>query len=300
MVKKRQLGTSELLVSELGFGCMSLPLDQQQANYIIDAAIDRGITFFDTADLYAAGQNEEFIGDVLKNRRQQIVLATKVGNKMQPDGKNWTWDSSKAHIMEAVKKSLQRLQTDVIDLYQLHGGTMEDNVEDTIEAFEALKKEGIIREYGISSIRPNVIERFLTSSDAVSVMMQYSLLDRRPEEYFSLIKTYGASVITRGTVAKGLLTKEALERIIHSNGFGLYTQAQLEETIHQLDAETDNLHAAAIAFALHNSVVASALVGARTIDQLMTSIEAYEKRVSFEQLLPFIKAHQYEEHRTLG
>ena len=114
--------------------------------------------------------------------------------------------------MEAVKDSLKRLGTDYIDLYQLHGGTMEDNVSETIEAFEALKKEGVIREYGISSIRPNVIERFLSNSSAVSVMMQYSLLDRRPEEWFPMIRDAGASVITRGTLAKGLLTDEGIER----------------------------------------------------------------------------------------
>ncbi len=89
---------------------------------------------------------------------------------------------------------------------------MEDNVSDTIEAFEALKQEGVIREYGISSIRPNVIERFLSNSSAVSVMMQYSLLDRRPEEWFPMIREAGASVITRGTLAKGLLTDEGIAR----------------------------------------------------------------------------------------
>src|SRR5690606_3990438 len=111
---------------------------------------------------------------------------TKVGNRMIPGEDRWVWDASKTYIMEAVKDSLRRLGTDYIDLYQLHGGTMEDDATETIEAFEALKKEGVIRQYGISSIRPNVIKRFLTNSSAVSVMMQYSLLDRRPEEWFSM------------------------------------------------------------------------------------------------------------------
>ena len=146
---------------------------------------------------------------------------------MNSDGEGWTWDSSKAHIMEAVKKSLMRLGTDYIDLYQLHGGTMEDNVDETIDAFESLKKDGLIRQYGISSIRPTVIKRFLDNSSAVSVMMQYSLLDRRPEEWFPMIHDAGASVITRGTIAKGFLTAEGLARAEKANGFVEYDAVEL-------------------------------------------------------------------------
>lgn len=92
-------------------------------------------------------------------------------------------DPSKAYIKEAVKKSLTRLKTDYIDLYQLHGGTIEDNIDETIEAFEELKQEGVIRYYGISSIRPNVIKEYVKKSNIVSIMMQFSLFDRRPEEW---------------------------------------------------------------------------------------------------------------------
>ena len=187
-MKKRELGNSGMYVSEIGLGCMSFPNDLEEVKNIVDAAIHAGINFFDTADLYAAGKNESSIGEVLKGRRDEIILATKVGNRVIPGVDGWRWDASKAYIMDAVKDSLKRLGTDYIDLYQLHGGTMEDDVTETIEAFEALKKEGVIRQYGISSIRPNVIDRFLTNSTAISVMMQYSLLDRRPEEWFPMIQ----------------------------------------------------------------------------------------------------------------
>ena len=133
----------------------------------------------------------------------------------------------KSTYTEAVKKSLTRLGTDYIDLYQLHGGTMEDDIDETIDAFESLKKEGLIRQYGISSIRPTVIKRFLEKSSAVSVMMQYSLLDRRPEEWFPMIHEAGASVITRGTIAKGLLTSEGLSRVEKTNGFVDYDANEL-------------------------------------------------------------------------
>ena len=236
----------------------------------------------------------------LKEDDAEVILATKAGNKMNIDGDGWTWDPSKAHIMEAVKKSLMRLGTDYIDLYQLHGGTMEDDVEETIDAFESLKKEGLIRQYGISSIRPNVIKRFLEKSSAISVMMQYSLLDRRPEEWFPMIQDAGASVITRGTIAKGFLTADGLARAGRADGFGEYGTDQLKNTIQVLTNETEDLHAAAISFVLQEQTVASALIGARTTAQLLDSIIAYENkspRNDINRLKCIVETHQYKEHR---
>ncbi|PIC68655.1 oxidoreductase [Sporosarcina sp. P21c] len=299
-MKKRIIGSSSLLVSEIGLGCMSLPTELESARSVLDEAVDHGINYFDTADLYDKGTNEELIGKVLKEKRQDLIIATKAGNKWQGED-SWIWDSSKAHIMDAVKKSLRRLQLEHIDLYQLHGGTMEDDVEETIEAFDTLKKEGIIREYGISSIRPTVIERFLSTSQAVSVMMQYNLLDRRPEEYFSLIAEKGASVVARGTLAKGLLTNEGVERAKNLNGFVSYSQFELQQTVQTLSNETNDLQAYAIAFVLKEPAVASALIGSRTQEQLRESLKAYDSPID-SQLLTIltnkIEPHQYEQHRV--
>ena len=263
-MEKRELGKSGLYVSELGLGTMSLPNDLTESKNIIDTALHAGINYFDTADLYDGGKNEELVGYALKGRRDNVILATKAGNKLNSDGNGWTWDPSKKHITEAVKKSLTRLGTDYIDLYQLHGGTMEDDIDETIDAFESLKREGLIRQYGISSIRPTVIKRFLDNSSAISVMMQYSLLDRRPEEWFGVIHEAAASVITRGSIAKGLLTSEGLSRAQKTNGFVDYDADELKRTVRALDEQSDDLHAAAIAFVLSDKTVASALVGART------------------------------------
>jgi len=300
-MKKRELGKSGLYVSEIGLGCMSLPNDLAESKNIIDAAIHSGINYFDTADLYNGGKNEELLGSALKGRRNDIILATKAGNKMNLDGEGWTWDSSKKHIIEAVKQSLMRLDTDYIDVYQLHGGTMEDDVEETIDAFESLKKDGFIRQYGISSIRPNVIKRFLDTSSAVSVMMQYNLLDRRPEEWFPLIQDACASVITRGTIAKGFLTSEGLERAAKANGFVEYDAGGLNQTVKALSEESNNLHAAAIAFVLRESTVASALVGANSTEQLLDSIIAYEHKTAsseIDKIRNMTKTHSYKEHRV--
>ena len=212
-MKKRQLGNSDLFVTEMGLGCMSLGTSETEAMHIIDEAIDLGINFFDTADLYDYGLNEEFVGKALKGRRDQIVLTTKVGNRWTEEKNGWSWDPSKAYIKTEVKESLRRLQTDYIDLYQLHGGTIEDPIDETIEAFEELKKEGIIRHYGISSIRPNVVREYAKRSNIVSVLMEYSLLNRRPEEWFPLLNEHQISVIARGPLAKGILTDNNARKI---------------------------------------------------------------------------------------
>jgi aryl-alcohol dehydrogenase-like predicted oxidoreductase len=205
-MKLNRLGKSDLEVSEIGFGCMSLSEDYPQSERILHRAFDLGINFFDTADLYQNGQNERIVGRALKDRRDQVIIASKVGNQWRADGSGWDWNPSKKYILEAVHKSLERLQTDYIDLYQLHGGTIDDPIDETIEAFEQLKAKGLIRAYGISSIRPNVIREYVKKSNIVSVMSQYSLLDRRPEEtVLDLLHENGISVVVRGAVAKGLL-----------------------------------------------------------------------------------------------
>src|SRR4051812_26030747 len=213
-MKKRKLGHSDLYVTELGLGCMSIGTEEKAARLIIETALEEGINYFDTADLYEFGENERIVGEALKPVREQVILATKVGNRWKPDKSGWSWDASKAYIKEEVKNSLKRLGTDYIDLYQLHGGTIDDPIDETIEAFEELKAEGFIRYYGISSIRPNVIQEYTQKSNLVSVMMQYSLLDRRPEEeVLPLLHQHDISVITRGSLARGLLSNEMMKKV---------------------------------------------------------------------------------------
>ena len=173
---------SGIEISELGLGCMSLGTDYKTAQPIIESAIENGITYFDTADMYDQGINEEIVGKALKRyqNRDDIVIGTKVGNRLTEDG-SITWDPSKKHIKEGVKGSLQRLGLDHIDLYQLHGGTIDDPLDETISAFDELKQEGIIRAYGISSIRPNVIDYYLKHSQIETLMSQFNLIDNRPE-----------------------------------------------------------------------------------------------------------------------
>lgn len=280
---------------------MSLPSDQIEADKIIQVALENGINYFDTADLYNKGENEKIVGNALKSNRQDVILATKVGNRLNNSGDGWSWDPTKEWITDAVHASLKRLQTDYIDVYQLHGGTMEDNVDEVIDTMESLQKEGLIREYGISSIRPNVIDRFLRKSNAVSVMMQYSLLDRRPEEWFSLLEDHQASLFTRGTVAKGLLTADGLNRAIKTKEYLSYTQKDLVDTIEKLQTLEAPIASIALQFVLQRKVTGSLIIGASNSEQLLESIEAYKQQVPDTILLKaaeITKQELYMEHRV--
>lgn len=300
-MKKRQLGKSDIYVSEIGLGCMSLPTEQAEADNIIQVALDNGINYFDTADLYNKGENEKIVGNALKSNRQNIILATKVGNRLNNTGEGWSWDPSKEWIRDAIHASLKRLQTDYIDVYQLHGGTMEDDVDEVIDIMESLQKEGLIREYGISSIRPNVIERFLRKSNAVSVMMQYSLLDRRPEEWFSLLEDHQASLFSRGTVAKGLLTSNGLNRANKTKEYLSYTQKELVDTIVRLQALEAPIASLALQYVLQRKVTGSMIIGASSSLQLLESIEAYKQQVPenfLQKAAEITKQDVYMEHRV--
>ncbi len=199
----RELGNSHLKISRIGFGAMSLDLHSPDNETLLHKALDGGINFFDTADLYQQGMNEKLLGRAFRNKRKSIILATKVGNQWRPDGSILDWNPTKKYILSAVDQSLERLQTDYIDLYQLHGGTISDPFDDIIDAFELLKASGKILNYGISSIRPNVIREYVKRSHIVSVMLQYSLLDRRPEEtILPFLFENKVGVLVRGSISQ--------------------------------------------------------------------------------------------------
>lgn len=233
-------------ISELGLGCMSLGTDYKKAQPIIESAIDNGITYFDTADIYDQGVNEEIVGKALKKyqNRDDIVIGTKVGNRLTDDG-DMTWDPSKKHIKESVKGSLKRLGLNHLDLYQLHGGTIDDPLDETISAFDELKREGYIRAYGISSIRPNVIDYYLKNSQIETLMSQFNLIDNRPESLINDVHDKQVKILARGPVFKGLLTSKSVDVIDEKfkNGVLDYTQDELGSTIASIKELESNLTA---------------------------------------------------------
>ncbi|MBS4217243.1 aldo/keto reductase [Bacillus sp. FJAT-49711] len=307
-MEKRQLGNSDLRVSKIGLGCMSIGTEVNTAQKIIETALEAGINYFDTADLYDRGMNEEIVGNTLSSRREDVIIATKVGNRWNEHKDGWSWDPSKTYIKEAVKDSLRRLKTEYIDLYQLHGGTIDDPIDETIEAFEELKEEGFIRYYGISSIRPNVIRKYVKDSSIISNMMQYSLLDRRPEGVMPLLEKNNISVVTRGSVARGILSDKTLEAI-DTDDFKIkayldYSSEEIKELIESIKAKlfphSRSLNEVALQFNLAHKSVASVVTGASSVEQLLDNVRAVNSPSLTREELGYLemitKENNYTEH----
>ncbi|SMG29259.1 aldo/keto reductase [Sphingobacterium psychroaquaticum] len=275
-----KLGKSDLQLSAISLGTMSVRGGATKLNIdIIREAVDLGMTYFDTADLYERGLNEALVGRALQGVRSQVVLATKVGNQWNSDGTTWSWKASKPYILKTVESSLSRLKTDYIDLYQLHGGMIEDPIDEIIEAFELLQRAGKIRYYGLSSIRPNVIKAYAERSNITSVMMQYSLLDRRPESLFKTLSQQGISVIARGALAQGLLLDKPAQNYLQLRSSEVaHANRNVERLANKLGINKLTL---ILAYVLSNPVVATTVLGVRTLAQLH---EVKESIVSFRKL----------------
>ena len=290
---------SGMKASAVSFGCMSLQSDHKQAASIIAQAVDSGINLFDTADLYEKGANETLLGNAIKGRRNDILLSTKVGNRWKNDGSGWDWCPDKKYILSAVDESLRRLQTDHIDLYLLHGGTIEDPVDEVVEAFEKLKEVGKIRAYGLSSIRPNVIREYANRSNIEAVMTQYSFLDRRPEEEtLDLLLENQIGVLARGTVAGGLLIDKPAKPYLN------YSEEEVRDILNQLGHNKPvemNRQQTVVQYVLAHPAVTSAVMGIRTevqLDQALSAVENSElSAVDYQKLHVATQANAYKEHR---
>lgn len=303
-MRKNKLGRSDLYISEIGLGCMSLGTDTQKARDIMTAALDQGINYLDTADLYDFGVNEEIVGAAIKGKREDVIVATKVGNRWESGKDGWFWDPSKTYIKAQVKQSLRRLGLDYLDLYQLHGGTLQDPIDETIEAFEELVQEGVIRYYGISSIRPNVIREYVNRSNIVSVMMQYSIFDRRPEEdILPLLAENNISVVARGPLAKGLLTDQWREKF-PEKGYLDYTVQELESILPKLEEALTGAHsltAASLQYCLKHPAVAAVIPGASRVEQVLNNAKAARSEPltdeAYGRIQQITKASCYKAHR---
>ncbi|MDF2158143.1 aldo/keto reductase [Algoriphagus sp. CAU 1675] len=296
-MEKVKLPLANFEVSQIALGCMSLSGDKRSDLNIIDAAIAGGITMLDTADLYQNGLNEESVGFAIQSRRKDLILATKVGNQIREDGSGWDWNPSKKYILEAVEKSLKRLQTDYIDLYQLHGGTLDDPWEETLEAFELLKTQGKIRAFGISSIRPNVIRKVMEMNPPVTFMMQYNPLDRRPEEtVFPVLEQSKTRVLVRGALAKGMLINKPERPYLN------YNAEKVVSFRKEIQSHGYSPEAVLIRFGLDQKAVASLVIGASSVQQIEQIFIAWEEGFSISpefisQLRRKLPANNYHEHR---
>jgi len=211
-MKKRQLGKSGLEVSALGFGCMGLnyayshTIDKRESISLLRAAVDRGVTLFDTAEVYGPYTNEELVGEALKPYRDRVVIATKFGIKLK-DGKQ-VQDSHPSGIRESVEGSLKRLHTDVIDLYYQHRVDTQVPIEDVAGTIKDLIREGKIKHWGLSEAGVQTIRRAHAVQPVTAVESEYSLWWRRPEEEALLpaLEELGIGFVPFSPLGKGFLT----------------------------------------------------------------------------------------------
>ena len=214
-MQKRKLGKNNLEVSAIGLGCMGMsfsygpPKDKQEMISLIRTAVERGVTFFDTAEVYGPYTNEELVGEALAPFRRQVVIATKFGWKIDPKAERGLagLDSRPEHIKEVAEASLKRLKTDVIDLFYQHRVDPNVPIEDVAGALKDLIREGKVKHFGLSEAGAKTIRRAHAVQPVTAVQSEYSLWYRNPEkEVLPTLEELGIGFVPYSPLGKGFLT----------------------------------------------------------------------------------------------
>ena len=214
-MQKRRLGKSDLEVSAIGFGCMGLSfglgpaVDKQQGIAVIRSAVERGVTFFDTAEVYGPFANEELVGEALAPFRGRVAIATKFGFAPNPDdGGKWTaLDSRPEHIKQVAEASLKRLKVEAIDLLYQHRVDLNVPIEDVAEAVKDLIQQGRVKHFGLSEAGARTIRRAHAVQPVTAVQSEYSLWWRQPEEsILPTLEELGIGFVPFSPLGKGFLT----------------------------------------------------------------------------------------------
>jgi aryl-alcohol dehydrogenase-like predicted oxidoreductase len=210
---KRKLGNSNLEVSALGLGCMGMSFaygpaaDKHEMITLIRSAVERGVTFFDTAEAYGPFTNEELLGEALAPIRDQVVIATKFGFKYGPKGEQTGMDSRPEHIRKVAENSLKRLRIDAIDLFYQHRVDTEVPIEEVAGAVKELIREGKVKHFGLSEAGVKTIRRAHVVQPVTAVQSEYSLWWRRPEEdLLPTLENLGIGFVPFSPLGKGFLT----------------------------------------------------------------------------------------------
>ncbi|HEV8461153.1 MAG TPA: aldo/keto reductase [Gaiellaceae bacterium] len=281
-MRTRKLGPLEVTVVGLGCNNFGGRLDEDATRAVVDAALGAGVTFFDTADIYGnQGGSEEYLGRVLQGRRDQVVLATKFG---KPMGDGAERRGTEAYIRQALDASLQRLQTDVVDLYQHHEEDTGTPLEETIGTLDALAAEGKIRAYGTSNYRLETVVRAkeLSQGPYVSEQSEYSLLRRGVEaELLPTCERLGLGFLPFFPLSHGLLAGKVSRDNPPAEGTRLHGREISDADLDQVealrawaDAHARSLLELAIGVLAATSPVASVIAGATKPEQVRANAAA--------------------------
>ena len=211
-MKQRKLGTSGLVVSPLGLGCMGMsefygPRDELESIATLRRALDLGVTFLDTADVYGLGRNEELVGKVIRGRRRDVVLATKFGIVRDMNGNFIGVSGRPAYVRQACDASLQRLGVEVIDLYYQHRVDPDTPIEETVGAMAELVRTGKVRYLGLSEAAPATLRRASATHPIAALQTEYSLWSREPEdEIIPTCRALGIGFVAYSPLGRGFLT----------------------------------------------------------------------------------------------
>jgi len=283
-VEKRKIGSLEVSLAGLGCNNFGWRTDAEGTAAVVNAAIEAGINFFDTADMYGTGQSEEYLGRALKGRREKVLIATKFGLKMG-EGKE---GAKPAYVRQAAEDSLRRLGTDYIDLYQLHRPDPSTPIADTLGALDELVKSGKVREIGCSNFSVEQLREAaaVKGSRFVSVQNNYSLLHREPEaEVLPECARLGIAFLPYFPLANGLLTGKYRKgqpfpkSSRGEDGFGpkVFTDENLalaDELRGFAESRGHTLLELSMAWLGAKPSIASIIAGAKTAEQVKTNASA--------------------------
>lgn len=305
----RSLGRTGIQVSPLCLGCMNFGdrTEPDDAYAIVNRALDAGINFVDTANVYSHGRSEEIVGEALKRngQRERVVLATKVHGRMSDDDPN-AWGNSRRHVIRQCEESLQRLQTDYIDVYQIHRPQSEIPIDETLQALDDLVRAGMVRYIGTSTFGAwQLVEALWVSKERglnrfVTEQPPYNLLDRRIErELLPMAQTFGIGIIPWSPLAMGLLTGKYSYEKEPPQDSRFSQQATRENSVRQkrwtkeaftvvkelapiAEAKSCTLAQLALAWCAQQQGITSPIIGPRTMNQLEDSLGSLAVEVTSE------------------
>jgi aryl-alcohol dehydrogenase-like predicted oxidoreductase len=287
-MRTRRLGTSDLTVTVVGLGCNNFGrrVDEDGTRAVVDAALDAGVTFFDTADIYGTGDSETLLGRILKGRRDRVVLATKFGKSM---GDGAERRGGRDYIRDAVDASLARLQVEQIDLYQHHEEDPDTPLDETVGAIKELVDEGKVRAYGTSNYSPENLEQTAQLARTlgvpyVSEQSEYSWLERGVEaEVLPACERLGLGFIPYFPLASGLLTGKVTRERPPAEGTRLFGRSVADADLDRVEALTAwakdhglSLLDVAVGGLAAQSAVVSVIAGATKPDQVRANAKAGE------------------------